>query len=102
MAKKILLTTFNLSVSRVEYEQAVSQLAKEFAELGGLRWKVWVMNEAAREAGGILLFEDEASVRAYLEGPLAAQVKAHKALSNFSVKQFDVMDELTAITRGPC
>ncbi len=102
MSKKILQINFNFSVSKAEYEQAVSQLAQQFADLGGLRWKIWIMNDAEREAGGIYLFDDEKSVRAYLEGPLAAQVKAYKALSNLSVKQFDVMDELTGITRGPC
>jgi hypothetical protein len=34
-------------------------------------------------------------------GPLAAQVKSHPALSDFSAKLFNVMDEVTAITRGP-
>ena len=102
MSMKILQLNFNFSVSKAEYEQAGSQLAKQFAELGGLRWKIWLINEAEREAGGIYLFEDEKSAQAFLEGQLAAQVKAHKALSNLSVKQFDVMDELTAITRGPC
>jgi len=40
-------------------------------------------------------------MNAYLEGPLAAQVTSHPALSDFSVKKFDVMDDVTAITRGP-
>ncbi|MCK4725953.1 MAG: YdhR family protein [Anaerolineales bacterium] len=59
------------------------------------------MNEAEGEAGGIYLFEDEASVKAFLGGPLAAQVTGHPALSEFSVKQFDVMEKVTEITRGP-
>lgn len=59
------------------------------------------MNEAEQEAGGIYLFDNEASVKAYLEGPIVAQVTSHPALSDFSVKQFDVMDEVTAVTRGP-
>ena len=40
-------------------------------------------------------------MQAFLEGPLAAQVTSHPALSDFSVKQFDVMEDLTSITRGP-
>jgi hypothetical protein len=59
------------------------------------------MNEAEKEAGGIYLFDDEASMKAYLEGPIVAQVTSHPALSDFSVKHFDVMGDLTAITRGP-
>lgn len=101
MSARLLQLNFKFNVSGAEYEQAVSPLASEFAALPGLRWKVWILNEAEQEAGGIYLFDDEASVKAYLEGPLAAQVTSHPALSDFSVKQFDVMDDLTAITRGP-
>jgi hypothetical protein len=92
---------FKFSVSGAEYHQAVAPLANDFAALEGLRWKIWMINEAEQEAGGIYLFEDEASVNAFLEGQLAAQVTGHPALSDFSVKQFDVMDDVTAITRGP-
>lgn len=101
MSVKLLQLNFKFNVSGTEYEQAVSPLAKEFAGLPGLRWKVWILNEAEKEAGGIYLFDDEASVKAYLEGPLAAQVTSHPALSDFSVKQFDVMEDVTEITRGP-
>lgn len=101
MAGRILQLNFKLSVSRAEYEQALSPLVSDFAALAGLRWKIWFINEAESEAGGIYLFDDEASVKAYLEGPLAAQVTSHPALSDFSVKQFDVMEDETAITRGP-
>jgi len=60
-----------------------------------------MINEAEQEAGGIYLFDDEASVKALLEGPLVAQVTSHPALSDFNVKLFDVMEDATAITRGP-
>ena len=101
MAAQILQINFQFDVPESVYAQAASQLAPMFAEVPGLRWKVWIMNEAESEAGGIYLFEDEASVTALLDGPLAAQVTGHPALSDFSVKQFDVMEGLTAITRGP-
>jgi hypothetical protein len=101
MPRRIVQLNSKFSVSPSEYEQAVGQLVNQFAELAGLRWKIWIMNQAEREAGGIYLFDDEASVRAFLEGPLAAGVKSHPAISDMSVKQFDVMDKLTAITRGP-
>ena len=100
MSVKLLQLNFKFNVSGAEYEQAVSPLASEIAAVPGLRWKIWIINEGEQEAGGIHLFEDEASVKAYLEGPLAAQVTSHPALSDFSVKQFDVMDDVTAITRG--
>jgi len=101
MSGRIMQLNFKFSVSGSEYEQAVSPLASQFAAVAGLRWKIWMINEAEGEAGGIYLFDDEASVKAFLEGPLAAQVTSHPALSDFSVKQFDVMENVTAITRGP-
>ncbi|NIN69880.1 MAG: hypothetical protein GTO63_35405 [Anaerolineae bacterium] len=45
------------------------------------------MNEGESEAGGIMLFEDEASLKAYLDGPIVAQIVSHPALSDFSVKE---------------
>ena len=101
MAKKLLQLNFKFSVSKSEYEQAVSPLAKDFAALKGLVWKIWIINEAQSEAGGIYLFQDESSLKAYLDGPLAGQVKSHPALSDMSAKIFDIMDDVTGITRGP-
>jgi len=101
MSGRIMQLNFKFSVSAAQYEQAVSPLADQFAAVPGLRWKIWFINEAEGEAGGIYLFDDEASVKALLESPLAAQVINHPALSDFSVKQFDVMDAVTAICRGP-
>ena len=101
MSERILQLNFKFNVTRTEYEQAVSPLADKFAAVTGLRWKIWLMNEAESEAGGIYLFDDEPSLQAFLEGPLAAAISNHPALSNMSVKRFDVMDGITAITRGP-
>jgi hypothetical protein len=101
MSARILQLNFKFNVPRADYEAAVSPLASDFAEVPGLVWKVWLMNEAESEAGGIYLFEDDTFLTAYLEGPLASAVKTHPALSDLSAKRFDVMGKLTAITRGP-
>lgn len=101
MSVKMLQLNFKFSVTGDEYTQAVSPLAEKFAVVPGLRWKIWIINEAESEAGGIFMFDDEASLKNLLEGPLAAQVTSHPALSDFSVKLFDVMKDVTAITRGP-
>jgi hypothetical protein len=101
MSARILQLNFQFSVSAAEYKAVVSPLASDFAQVPGLQWKIWLMDEARNEAGGIYVFDDQASLDAYLEGPLAGAVKAHPALSDMSAKQFDTIDELTAITRGP-
>ena len=101
MSVKILQLNFKFSVTGDEYGQAASSLASQFAALPGLIWKIWMINEAEQVAGGIYFFQDEASLKAYLDGPLAAQVMSHPALSDFDAKIFDVMDDVTAVTRGP-
>lgn len=102
MSQKILQINFTFSgVSRSELEDAWLPVAQPIAETPGLRWKVWLMNEATHECGGVYLFDDEAAVQAFLDGPIVAATKDAPILSNGSVKIFDMMAEHTAITRGP-
>ncbi len=101
MSEIMLQLNFNFSVTKEEYEQAVSPLADKFANVPGLKWKIWILNPEKSEAGGIYLFENQASLDNYLAGPLAETVTTHPALSNFSIKQFGIMKDITQITRGP-
>lgn len=101
MSQKILQVNLKFNISKVDLEQAWLPAVQPIADTPGLRWKIWLMNEAEHEAGGIHLFDDEASLRAYLAGPIVAAVKSSPVVSNINVKQFDVMEEHTTITRGP-
>lgn len=101
MPRKILQINFKFHLSRAEYEAVIEPQAESIAAVPGLLWKVWLMNEAGREAGGIHLFADGPSLDAYLDGEIVAGIVGHPGLSDFSVKQFDVMDSVTAVTRGP-
>ena len=98
---RILQLNFKFSVSPSEYADAVKPLADDFVKLSGLRWKIWLLNDKEREAGGHYLFDDQASVDSFLNSELAQGVMNHPALSEFSAKQFDVMEDLTQKTRGP-
>ena len=84
--------------------------AKHLAAVPGLRWKIYLHNPEKGETGGIYLFEDMASLKAYLGGPLMTQRKQGKfgdgrrvvwPIFDVSIKQFDVMEDLTKITHGP-
>ena len=101
MSAKILQVNFKFNVPRAAYEQAVAPMADDFAAVRGCRWKIWLMNEAESEAGGIYLFDDDAALQTFLSGPLVAQVTSHPALSDFSLKQFEVLEEVSRVTRGP-
>ncbi len=101
MSVKLLQLNLKFSVSPDEYKQAVGPLAGALAAVAGMRWTIFLMNEKDQEAGGIYLFEDEASLMGFLQGPIVANISSMPALSDIVVKTFDVMEEQTAITKGP-
>jgi hypothetical protein len=101
MSTTVLQINFGFNVSPAELAEAFAPLAEPIAKVPGLRWKIWSLNEATSEFAGIYLFDDADSVQVYLEGPIIAEVSKHPALSDISVKQFGVIDEFSAITRGP-
>ena len=82
-----------------------AEMAKEFKGLAedigtepGLIWKVWTEAPERKTGGGVYLFEDENSARAYT-------AKHSKRLNDFGisgidVRQFSVNKPLSAITRG--
>ncbi len=101
MAQQILQVNFKFNVPREQYENTVSPMAQDFAEVPGCVWKVWLMNEQESEAGGIYLFADQASVETFKGSPLVASVLNHPALSDFSIKQFEVLEGVSRVTRAP-
>lgn len=101
MSGKILQINFKLKVSASEYVEAVMPLASDIAAVPGLLWKVWLINEVDKEAGGIYWFNDAASLDAYLNGPIVAGITSHPALEDISVKIFDNISQLSEITNGP-
>jgi Putative mono-oxygenase ydhR len=98
MSFKVLQINYRLNGPRAEYERENLPYAQPIADLPGLRWKIWIINEAQSEAGGIYLFDSDAALEAFVKGPIVAEMKGDPTLS---IKAFDVMPEHTAITRGP-
>ena len=97
----ILQINFNLNVPVEDYKKLADSVAPAFVDVPGLTWKIWLLNPAGQEAGGIYLFDSQASLDAYLNGPLAAKLRALPSIRNISMKQFAVMPKITALTRGP-
>jgi hypothetical protein len=78
--------------------EKLSDLAHLIADVPGLIWKVWTENPDTKEAGGVYLFQDEASMREYL----AAHTIRLKGfgIDSINVKTFQVNEPLTLITHG--
>lgn len=56
--------------------------------------------ERIREAVALCLEADQESLDAYLNGPIIGALRELKEVSDIRVRQFDVMEEASAITRG--
>lgn len=98
MSQKFLQVNFTFGGSRAEFVQAFEPYAQTLADTPGLIWKIWLLNEADHQAGGVYLFNDDVSLKAYLEGPIVATVKT---LPDVSVKVFDIAEKQSLMTRAP-
>ena len=104
--KKILQVNFKFKTPRPELEKHFLEHAPLFGPNGkvkGLLWKIWLMNEAEKSAGGIYLFEDDASVQAFGKGEISAAFRECPICSAYDIeaKVWDMLPEHTKITRGP-
>lgn len=101
MSQKILVTNYTFSVSSEEFESMASQLAPAFAEVPGCIWKIWLIDAGKKEAGAVYLFKDEESLQKFKASPLVASVLSHPALSNFDLKERDILKEVSELTHAP-
>jgi hypothetical protein len=90
----ILQINFHLNVPVAEYQKMVDSVAHAFLDVPGLRWKIWLLNPTAQEAGGIYLFDSQASLDAYVNGPLVARLRALPSIRDISMKQFEACRRL--------
>ena len=101
MPNKILQINVHFRVSAEELTEEFEEAAVPISEVPGLKWKIFGMDEERSEATGIYLFADDASLKAYIEGPIIARMKTVEAFSDITMKYFDVVEGATALTRGP-
>ena len=101
MPQKILVTNYNYNVSREDYENMTSQLGKAFADVPGCIWKIWLINDEKKEAGAVYLFENDEALQNFKASPLVASVLSHPALSNFDLKERDILTGVSETTRAP-
>ena len=98
---KILQINMDYGIPVEDLSKAFMEVAQPIADVKGLKWKVWIHNAEEKSCGGIYLFEDEASVKAYLDSEIVAGIASNPALSNLSVKVFDVLPDHSKVTRAP-
>ena len=95
----IVQINFPYTESQSDLKKHSAEAAPRFSGVEGLQWKVWLVDAAAKTAGGIYLFDNRANADAYAGGPLVERLK--NARDGVSVKVFDTIDAAGVITNAP-
>jgi hypothetical protein len=82
-----------------EMAAMLTDLAKSINNEAGMIWKIWTENQQDKLGGGIYLFEDETTARAYLE---MHSVRLNKmGIENIRGLVLAVNPLLSNINKGP-
>jgi len=76
-----------------------SEAAPRFLGVDGLNWKIWLVNDDTKTAGGIYLFESRKKAEAYATGELVTHLK--NVREGVEVSVFDTIDEAGKVTGAP-
>ena len=101
MTKKVLTTKFNYSMPTEELKKIMPAVAPKFSEIPGCCWKIWLLNEDHKEAGGVYLFESATELEQFLNSNLFASVANNPAFSNLQTSTFGVAEAASVITDAP-
>jgi len=101
MTKKVFTTKFNYSMPTEELKKIMPAVAPKFSEIPGCNWKIWLINEDHKEAGGMYLFESAAELEQFLNSSLFASVVNNPAFSNLQTNTFGVAEVASVITDAP-
>ena len=101
MSGKVLQINVRFNVSTEALEKDFNEVANPISEVLGLKWKIFGINGEEKEATGIYLFEDEESLKAYINGPIVSAMKTKEVFTEIKMRIFDISEEATAKTRGP-
>jgi hypothetical protein len=90
------LITFVSDVPVDQLSAPFSAFADGLQGVDGFVSKAWLQDGST--VGGFYVFRDEASADAYLGSPMVAELQANESFSDFAVRRFTVLDDLSART----
>ena len=101
MAKKVFITKFNYSIPTAELKKIMPAVAPEFSAIPGCCWKIWLINEDCKEAGGVYLFESATELEQFLNSKLLASAANNPAFTNFRTHTFGIEETASVLTNAP-
>jgi hypothetical protein len=96
------IITYKLNgISHAEYAaRMVEPDSPILAKVPGLHSKVWLANAETNTFGGFCLWNTRADMESFMASELVAAVVARPFLSDIDVKDFEVPEAASRITRG--
>jgi hypothetical protein len=98
---KLLQVNYQLDSAVSDFMRESKPVADIVANIPGLRWKIWLKNDDENQGGGIYLFETSEALKSFAESPIIAKLRSHPAITEVSLKEFDIPEDLSSITRAP-
>ncbi len=95
----IVQINFPYTETRAEIETHSEEAAGRFTGVDGLIWKIWLVDEATKMAGGIYLFGSRDQAEAYAVGELVEHLK--NVRDGVTVSVFDTIDGAGLVTNAP-
>jgi Putative mono-oxygenase ydhR len=98
----IQIVTFQLAGLEPDaYRAHCEAVAPAFAEIPGLRAKVWLADASTNTYGGVYAWESREAMEAYLSGPIFGALLANPGIGEVTTRDFGVLERPTEITRRP-
>ncbi|MEE3233781.1 MAG: YdhR family protein [Candidatus Latescibacterota bacterium] len=77
------------------------EAAKVFRDFPGLGIKFGLANPEDNEYGGVYIFQDDASLEAYIESPILKEWAANPDVSELTYKRYNTLPDFTKNTIKP-
>jgi hypothetical protein len=95
------VVTFRLAgIDEDAYLRHVDAVAPVFAEMPGLRAKIWLADPATRTYGGVYTWADRESMDAYRGGDIFRRLQSDPHVSTLESRDFAVLTTPSTLTRG--
>ena len=93
------LITFTSSASLDDLKGPFTDYANALRGVTGLVAKTWIQEGST--VGGFHIFASREAADNYVNSEMAAGLRSNPAFSDFQIRHFNVLDELSAITGSP-
>lgn len=93
------LITFTSSADPEDLKTPFADFARALKNVEGFVAKTWIGDGST--LGGFYIFASREAADSYLSSPMVADLTSNPAFSDFQIRHFDVLEELSAMTGSP-